>query len=577
MSNRFYEDETRPIVSSWLDQGFEIDRGFILEAIETDCKDLSTDTMIAGVGAFTSIASGCLMLALAGFSAPMVIPVAALVGSGLVAWNSDCSKGDRELEARFLKEYPAVFDRLAQKISSGEVVHKISAEYSQMFRSYTRHDRTALAQLTATSNPVTITPTVIQNSDASNLAQTVLEGVPNEPTPQSEIIAQTIPDPIAVSPSMQVVNGVETMAPRDIATDLGNKPQSALIFGTPGAGKGMNISNAIRTLRAKLPNVTVMMVDPKGDKKERGYWEGQVDIFESRALLKSSPRSSAEWMMRCVEKFVAIDGPKLLVWDELYATITILKAQNIAKGEESFPCLTDFQQFLSIHFSLGPSSGIWIWGMSQSANLSDLGLTSGGLSTTRIIALVSPDNVGAVEGYLATKAITAPKGGMDEIDRLMDSSPVGRACYDGKTKKWYPMAKLENHSGFDRDSADWNNLATVTPSSKTITVVPESITVPAIEPWVSDEALEPELPNGLKEYPLVLTVWEYLNGKDARTMKQIRDAMRKTERITEEDLKKKLPSIDGYNEALKSVIKFGVGRGYLKEVSDDTYEAIKTH
>jgi len=271
-------------------------------------------------------------------------------------------------------------------------------------------------------------------------------------------VSTIAPTVAAAAPSLSNINGIETIAPRDIATDLGNHPQSALIFGTPGAGKGMNISNAIRTLRAKLPAVTVMMVDPKGDLKERGYWESQVDIFESRSLLKSSPRSSAEWMMRCIEKFQNIDGPKLLVWDELFASIVVLKGQNIPKGEEPFPCLTDFQQFISLNLSLGPSSGTWVWGMSQSANLSDLGLTSGGLSTTRIIALISPDNVGAVEGYLATKAIAAPKGGMEYLDRLMEQSPVGRACYDGKTKKWYPVARLENHSGFDRDNADWNNL-----------------------------------------------------------------------------------------------------------------------
>ena len=286
------------------------------------------------------------------------------------------------------------------------------------------------------------------------------------------------PGVAAAAPSMSVVNGIETIAPRDIATDLGNNPQSALIFGTPGAGKGMNISNAIRTLRAKLPNVTVMMVDPKGDKKEIGYWASQVDIFESRALLKSSPRSSAEWMLRCVEKFSQIDGPKLLVWDELFASITVLKGQNVPKGEDAFPCLTDFQQFISLNLSLGPSSGIWVWGMSQSANLSDLGLTSGGLSTTRIIALISPDNVGAVEGYLATKAITSPKGGLETLDRLMESSPVGRACYDGKTKRWYPMARLENHSGFDRDSADWNNLNKVAPDTRSPS--------PTIEPQSSE-------------------------------------------------------------------------------------------
>jgi cell division inhibitor SulA len=386
-------------------------------------------------------------------------------------------------------------------------------------------------------------------------------GAEEAPKTESAALAQTELQPIApgvaASPSMQVINGVETIAPRDIATDLGNNPQSALIFGTPGAGKGMTISNAIRTLRAKLPNVTVMMVDPKGDKKERGYWESQVDIFESRALLKSSPRSSAEWMMRCVEKFQDIDGPKLLVWDELFASITVLKGQNIPKGEDAFPCLTDFQQFISLNLSLGPSSGTWVWGMSQSANLSDLGLTSGGLSTTRIIALISPDNVGAVEGYLATKAITAPKGGMETLDRLMEQSPVGRACYDGKTKRWYPTAKLENHSGFDRDTADWNSLGTATTDTRSRSEIQasiESLKVEAAETvkfwedqdtesdlknltpserleraWVAPSAIEVEAVEVQQSHPLkdkFDRVESLLEGEDSITVKEIQTKLK---------------------------------------------------
>lgn len=350
---------------------------------------------------------------------------------------------------------------------------------------------------------------------------------------------------IAAAPSMAMVNGVETIAPRDIATDLGNNPQSALIFGTPGAGKGMNISNAIRTLRAKLPNVTVMMVDPKGDKKERGYWESQVDIFESRSLLKSSPRSSAEWMMRCMEKYVELDGPKLLIWDELFATITVLKGQNIPKGEDAFPCFTEFQQFMGLHLSLGPSTGVWVWGMSQSANLSDLGLTSGGLGTTRIIALVSPDNKGSVEAFYATKAITAPKGGMDTIDRLMDTSPVGRACYDGKTKRWYPMARLENHSGFDRDNADWNNLGKTSPAPETSRVTPiappSSTSAPTDEPWESEEPMSERERIQKMIDSRTLEDWEALNAGMKPVMEQLEKD--KQERLARERAENRITKI----------------------------------
>ena len=205
----------------------------------------------------------------------MLIPVGVVVSAGLMAWNSDCAKGDRELEGRFLREYPQTFARISQRVSAGEGVATIAAEYGQMFRAYRKSDRAALAQLTATVS-------------AETQAQTELQNPASMPTSnRQEPIA---PGVAAAAPSMSVVNGVETIAPRDIATDLGNNPQSALIFGTPGAGKGMNISNAIRTLRAKYPKLTIMMVDPKGNPAERGYWQNQVDIFESKAILKTHPR-----------------------------------------------------------------------------------------------------------------------------------------------------------------------------------------------------------------------------------------------------------------------------------------------
>ena len=560
--------------------------------------------MVAGGAAFMAVGSGPIGMVLGG--------IVAAIGSGGSWFLKDTAErvgALRRTEFELHRNHPWIRDRLWQLSQTGATSAEIVAIYDRMlfhmFANGIPSDGNTIAGSMGIQSPVfTDLPA---SSSAENQAQSGIQngGSDNAPRAKSATLAPTELQPIAAAaPSMSMVNGVETIAPRDIATDLGNNPQSALIFGTPGSGKGMNISNAIRILKVLLPNVTVMMVDPKGDKKERGYWESQVDIFESRSLLKSSPRSSAEWMMRCVEKFQGIDGPKLLVWDELFASITVLKGQNVPKGEDAFPCLTDFQQFISLNLSLGPSSGTWVWGMSQSANLSDLGLTSGGLSTTRIIALISPDNVGAVEGYLATKAITAPKGGMETLDRMMEQSPVGRACYDGKTKRWYPMARLENHSGFDRDSADWNNLAP--PSSAPQTRSPSTEDAnPAVKKlsqgqvtWeylkvgspafptatdaidISADEVETtaidERPEGLDNFPLVLTIWEYLDGKDARSMKQIRDAMRKTGRISEDDLRAKLPTIDGYNEALKSVIQFGVGKGFLKEVSEDTYEAIKT-
>ena len=56
------------------------------------------------------------------------------------------------------------------------------------------------------------------------------------------------------------------------------------------------------------------------------------------------------------------------------------------------------------------------------------------------------------QSFLATDFVPMPDGGMDEIETLMNSSPVGRAFFDGQTVQWVPMPRLQNWSGYDRDS-----------------------------------------------------------------------------------------------------------------------------
>ena len=49
-----------------------------------------------------------------------------------------------------------------------------------------------------------------------------------------------------------------------------------------------------------------------------------------------------------------------------------------------------------------------------------------------------------------------------------------------------------------------------------------------------------ERPEGLDNFPLVLTIWEYLDGKDARSMKQISGAMKTDGKISDDILTAKL-------------------------------------
>ena len=601
MANYFQEDEARPIVSAWIEQGFEIDKGFILEAIEADEQALSQDVTLSAVAAFGSIASGCLMWALAGFSAPMLIPVGVVVGAGLMAWNSDCAKGDRELEGRFLREYPQTFDRISQRVSAGEGVATIAASYGQMFRAYRKHDRAALAQLTQAASAETTAQSGLQDGEASNATRT--ESPALAPTE-----LQAIAPGVAASPSMQhIVSPVWNPA-----QDLGENPQSALIVGVPGSGKGMMVSNAIRVLKAKVPSLKVFVIDPKASPKERGYWESIADEYRAFSLKNcEDPDEGAAWLLRCMDAFRRLPGPKLCIFDELMTAATELEL-----SDSKMKALPKLKKFVVGLVGQGDSEAEWLWAMTQSPQVKDLGMSGGVRANLRVIGLVSPKNMTAVEALVSTQLIPKPDGGMDELRSIMADSPVGRAVFDGKIARWLPMPKLENHSGFDRDNrslsdevpetqnleADDGTLLGRLYDSTEANKVRRSKAIEQSQKWDEDFAesrtLSPqerlerswdasvdevetsaidERPEGLGNFPLVLTIWEYLDGKDARSLKQIRDYVRLKDRMPEEVLRAKIPTMENFNDGVKAVVSFGVSQGFLREVSGDSFESIRKH
>ena len=98
---------------------------------------------------------------------------------------------------------------------------------------------------------------------------------------------------------------------------------------------------------------------------------------------------------------------------------------------------------------------------------------------------------------------------------------------------------------------------------------------PAVE--VSMKAIAERRPEGMDEYPIVETVWLYLEGKEPRNLKQIYDAMRKNDNISEDDLRERVRVMDNYKDGLKQVILFGVSRGFITQVSNDTFKAVEKH
>ncbi len=268
------------------------------------------------------------------------------------------------------------------------------------------------------------------------------------------------------------------------AIDLGQNPQSALIVGTPGSGKGMLVSNAVRVLREKAPALKVMMIDPKGDPKERGYWAPVTDVYRSMNLMDcDDPDQGASWLLSCMDEFRKLEAPKLLIFDEMLAA-----SVEISLAHKDFKAPQRLKKFVSGIIAQGDSQNVWVWAMSQSVQVADLGFGGGVRGNLRAIAIISPKNTTAIEALTSTRLVPPPNGGMDELRAIMKASPVDRAFYDGKLSRWLPMPKLENHSGFDRDNRTIE--ATPTVSTPNTPKAPES-NVDQLNRLFNSEAVTP--------------------------------------------------------------------------------------
>ena len=249
----------------------------------------------------------------------------------------------------------------------------------------------------------------------------------------------------------------------DLAQDLGQNPQSAIIAGVPGSGKGMVVSNALRHLKQRYPGVAIYVIDPKADAKESGYWNGLGATVRRFSFLAADPDDCAQWLLTCLEEFATIQGPKLMVFDEGSAAIATLKL-----ADKNIKAMGRLKAFIAHISSMGDSSDTWLWLMAQMVNVSDLGMSGGFRGIFRAIGIVSPKNKQALQSFLATDFVPIPSGGTDEIHALMNASPVGRAFFDGKTAQWVPMPRLQNWSGYDRDSRQalpGHNVPTPPPST----------------------------------------------------------------------------------------------------------------
>ncbi len=285
------------------------------------------------------------------------------------------------------------------------------------------------------------------------------------PTAETQVSELAMPRPIQVGAHLEqvpVVNPFDTPKGTqfyDVAKDLGGDrakkqfPQNCLIVGTPGAGKGIVLSNAIRSLKAQFPELYIIGVDPKAQPSEDGLWEVGDHSYTQvlrKPVMGLSADEIAEWVATAIHTFNHIPAgvPRLLVVDELNA----LKASldQLTKDSKFKPVQGWLNSYLTHLISLGDGAGKWFWGVAQSANDKALPFDTSVRNNLRTVAIVNMDNIGAVQGLLRTDIIPSNQKSIDAVQKNVDDSPVNRAFYDRKTNEWHPMPKLKNY-GKDRN------------------------------------------------------------------------------------------------------------------------------
>lgn len=281
------------------------------------------------------------------------------------------------------------------------------------------------------------------SSDAEDFLETQAPLILS-PAPQARILPPQVPNNSTIT---QVSNYVPPSQQEFdvIAAMVGKRIRNQLIVGIQGSGKGILLSNAIEQVQKYHPNRKIYLIDPKGDDKETGYWDGRVDYLRRSRIFRMQPEEVVKWITECFEEYQSIRGDVLLVLDEGTATVSSFKNQ---KGALSW-----FKNKISHYVSLGDSDGKNFWIVVQNGDTSDLGITGGMRSQMVPYVIIDPEQASAYESVINLELLPKDKKPSSEAIREMAKrSPVKRALYHGTINEWLPMPRLENYSGFDRDS-----------------------------------------------------------------------------------------------------------------------------
>ncbi len=280
-------------------------------------------------------------------------------------------------------------------------------------------------------------------------------GSTSEQLALTQSVAQSVQQPVAV-PSLpstvpQTTTQIDVWNPNagnevDIVGEMTNQIGNYFVVGIGGSGKGMLLANALREVKRKHPGKKIFLVNGKIDPKERGYFDGIVDVEKPLHCETAKPQTVAAWFdaaMEDYDKFAQQNNGALLVIDEGTIIGTRLKTSKSTTLTDKLIGIT----------SCGGSSGKNVWFVAQTPFVGANGSDTSGISQLTPIVLVNQTNLSVVDSW--KRASLFKKFNTEEIADLINQSQCNRAVYFGKDAQWYSMQKLTNYSAFDRDKGEY--------------------------------------------------------------------------------------------------------------------------
>jgi|GEM_PF-5956350 len=237
----------------------------------------------------------------------------------------------------------------------------------------------------------------------------------------------------------------------DLAAHIVDNIYSYAIIGAPGSGKGFLVSHTVRLLKASMPELSIVLLDPKNDPRESGYWQGVVDYWIRKNFLDMSGSEKSEWIRSSIAAYQAIEGEKLLIFDEATALFSHMKTDS--------KLLQEVISFLTGIASSGNSRKNFVFLVGHTPNLGDYGISSGMMSSFRKVYIARNNNLEAIQ-QLGNTVFCGGRFGDEVAQKIVgyaNDSEIGRAVYLGTTHSWMPLEKTENYSGYDRDSGSYSN------------------------------------------------------------------------------------------------------------------------